>query len=81
MSIVMLHPVRCTRCGRQWETETVPTYCPFCEGNCSKGEHDKEYSNKVLMSYPPQYSWVCRKCGTQGTDQSKPDQPQSPRKI
>jgi hypothetical protein len=31
-------------------------------------EHDKAYSKIVLLSYPPQYKWVCKKCGQNGTD-------------
>jgi len=31
-------------------------------------QHDKSYSPNVLTSNPPQYPWVCRKCGATGTD-------------
>lgn len=31
-------------------------------------EHDKAYAKIVLLSYPPQYQWVCKKCGQKGTD-------------
>lgn len=30
--------------------------------------HDKVYSPVVLLSYPPQYKWICRKCGAEGID-------------
>ena len=28
--------------------------------------HDKVYSPTMLVSYPPQMPWICRKCGEQG---------------
>lgn len=31
-------------------------------------EHDKVYSPVVLLSYPPQHKWICRKCGAEGID-------------
>lgn len=31
-------------------------------------KHKKVYSNYVLTSNPPQYPWICEKCGTEGTD-------------
>ena len=31
-------------------------------------QHDKCYAPHALMSNPPQYPWVCRKCGLKGTD-------------
>jgi hypothetical protein len=31
-------------------------------------EHDKAYSKIILTSYPPQYQWVCKKCGQKGRD-------------
>ena len=31
-------------------------------------EHDKKYDRNLLASCPPQRRWVCRKCGTVGTD-------------
>lgn len=37
--------------------------------NC---EHDKAYDKIVLLSYPQQYQWVCKKCGEKGTD-TQPD--------
>jgi hypothetical protein len=30
--------------------------------------HDKVYANHVLTSNPPQYPWICSKCGTTGRD-------------
>ena len=33
--------------------------------NC---EHKKVFSNIVLTSYPPQYPWICEKCGFEGRD-------------
>lgn len=33
-----------------------------------KCNHDKCYAPHALMSNPPQYPWVCRKCGEKGTD-------------
>ncbi len=29
---------------------------------------DKSFSPNVLMSNPPQYPWICRKCGEEGVD-------------
>lgn len=75
MSVITMLVVRCTSCGRRWETDAVPERCPFCEGDCAKGQHDKEYSNLVLDSYPPQYPWVCRKCGKHGADRGTMDTP------
>ena len=75
MSVVAMTVVQCTECGRRWETMSVPERCPFCEGNCEAGEHDKEYSGQVLLSNPPQYPWRCRRCGVQGRDMDKSDQP------
>lgn len=34
----------------------------------SKCKHDKAFSSMVLMSNPPQYPWICRKCGQEGRD-------------
>ena len=31
-------------------------------------EHDKAYAKIVLLSYPPQHQWVCKKCGQKGRD-------------
>jgi hypothetical protein len=31
-------------------------------------EHDKCFAPFVLTSDPPQYPWVCRRCGARGTD-------------
>ena len=31
-------------------------------------EHEKVYSPAVLLSYPPKYKWICRKCGAEGID-------------
>jgi hypothetical protein len=36
--------------------------------NCN---HDKVYANYALTSNPPQYPWVCRKCGAKGIDQGQ----------
>ncbi len=33
--------------------------------NCN---HKKVYSNRVLMSNPPQISWTCEKCGETGSE-------------
>ena len=33
--------------------------------NCN---HDKAYSNMMLMSNPPQRDWICRVCGEKGRD-------------
>lgn len=50
---------------------------PVCCDNCPhevKGkekeecQHDKVFSNIVLTSNPPQYPWICRKCGFEGVD-------------
>jgi hypothetical protein len=30
--------------------------------------HEKVYANYVLTSCPPQYPWICRKCGEKGID-------------
>ena len=30
--------------------------------------HNKIYSQTMLMSYPPQQLWICSKCGEKGTD-------------
>ena len=30
--------------------------------------HDKVYANCVLTSNPPQYPWICKKCGEKGID-------------
>ena len=34
-------------------------------GSC---EHDKVYENTLLLSYPAQQRWFCRKCGESGID-------------
>lgn len=31
-------------------------------------DHDKCYCQTILLSYPPQYPWICRICGEQGVD-------------
>lgn len=36
--------------------------------NC---EHDKVYAPYALMTNPPQYPWVCRKCKRQGFDRGE----------
>ena len=30
--------------------------------------HDKSYAPYLLMTYPSQSPWICRKCGVHGTD-------------
>jgi rubrerythrin len=77
MSVFKMYTYRCDKCNRQWQDylSTPPTYCPICEGDCTKGEHDKEYSNTALMSYPLQYPWTCRKCGAKGVDVGGQHQP------
>lgn len=32
-----------------------------------KCEHDKVYSNSLLLSLPPKREWQCSKCGITGT--------------
>lgn len=34
----------------------------------SECNHDKVFSNYVLTSNPPQYPWICRKCGYMSRD-------------
>lgn len=34
-------------------------------------EHEKVYADYALMSCPPQYPWICEKCGTEGIDTIK----------
>ncbi len=36
-----------------------------------KYEHQKVYSNHALLTYPPQYPWICRKCGEIGNEKDK----------
>lgn len=31
-------------------------------------EHDKAYVNRAYLTDPPQYPWICRKCGREGVD-------------
>ena len=31
-------------------------------------KHEKVYANYTLTSDPPQYPWICRKCGKTGVD-------------
>lgn len=31
-------------------------------------EHDKVYSETALLTDPPQYPWICRKCGFKGRE-------------
>lgn len=31
-------------------------------------DHQKVYANFTLTSNPPQFTWICRKCGVKGTD-------------
>jgi hypothetical protein len=33
-----------------------------------KCQHDKSYAPYILVSDPPQYPWICRKCGLRGID-------------
>jgi len=33
-----------------------------------KCDHEKVYANYVLTSNPPQYPWICKKCGEKGID-------------
>jgi len=30
--------------------------------------HDKVYADYVLLTNPPQYPWICRKCGKKDVD-------------
>ncbi len=78
MSVTQIYTFRCDKCGKQWQDEysLPPRLCPFCEGDCAKGGHDKGYSGAVMMSIPPQYSWTCRKCGAKGVDVGGPHQPE-----
>jgi hypothetical protein len=34
-------------------------------------EHEKVYDNKVLLTDPPQYPWICSKCGEVGRDRGE----------
>lgn len=36
-----------------------------------KCEHHKVYSGTTLMSSPPQYPWICKKCGVEGVDRGQ----------
>jgi hypothetical protein len=36
---------------------------------CNDCEYNKVYANYVLATMPPQYPWICSKCGEQGIDQ------------
>ena len=38
---------------------------------CNEHEHDWVYANHVLMSNPPQYPKICRKCGKEGCDRGE----------
>jgi hypothetical protein len=31
-------------------------------------KHDKVFAPYILTSNPPQYPWICRKCGFRGCD-------------
>lgn len=33
-----------------------------------KCKHDKVYDERTLLSNPPQYRWICSKCGYCGKD-------------
>jgi len=35
---------------------------------CAKGEHDRVYSNRLLLSNPPGRRWKCRHCKASGTE-------------
>ena len=42
-------------------------------GNMEECKHDRVYDNAhLLMSYPPQIRWICRKCGAEGTEVAGP---------
>jgi len=34
-------------------------------------KHEKVYSNFVLASNPPIYSWICSKCGVRGKERAE----------
>ena len=36
-----------------------------------RGDHEKIYALIVPPTNPPQYPWVCRKCGVEGRDYGK----------
>jgi CRISPR/Cas system-associated exonuclease Cas4 (RecB family) len=41
-------------------------------GKLSICEHkDKEYSDTILLSNPPQHPWTCKKCGYKGVDRKE----------
>ena len=42
------------------------------EKQLTECQHDKVWSNNFLASNPPQYQWVCRNCGEQGTTREYP---------
>lgn len=31
-------------------------------------KHDRVYSNRYLLSHPPQKEWICRICGAEGVE-------------
>jgi len=42
--------------------------------NC---EHDKVYARFLLLAYPPQRPWVCKKCGEVGIELTGMDLPKN----
>jgi len=34
----------------------------------NKCQHEKVYASYILTSNPPQYPWICKKCGLRGFD-------------
>lgn len=53
-------PSPCTNCRRRAPDQYTPA--PV---EC---DHNKVYSDHVLCTAPPQYPWICSKCGKQGID-------------
>lgn len=35
---------------------------------CEDGQHEKVFADFCYLANPPQYPWVCRKCGKEGVD-------------